>query len=106
MTQQRNGLSRREFFAGAATAAAAAVIPSAKVFAEKTENKILQVWSCGGLAEAFMPANERYSEMTGIEVAYTGAFAAGIMRASMKTDQGLPTTSSVLKRHWSVLIEP
>lgn len=38
----------------------------------------LQVWSCGGLAEAFIPANKRYREKTGIEIAYTGAFAAAL----------------------------
>lgn len=38
----------------------------------------LQVWSCGGLAEAFIPANEAYEKRTGIKVVYTGAFAAAL----------------------------
>ena len=38
----------------------------------------LQVWSCGGLAEAFISANELFEKKTGIAVAYTGAFAAAL----------------------------
>ena len=38
----------------------------------------LRVWSCGGLAEAFMPANANYEKKTGTQVAYTGAFAAAL----------------------------
>jgi len=78
MTQHQKGLSRRAFLTGAATAAAAAIIPTAASVAGKADNNILQVWSCGGLAEAFMPANERYREKTGIKIAYTGAFAAAL----------------------------
>ncbi len=39
---------------------------------------VLQVWSCGGLAEAMMPINERFQSATGTRVAYTGAFAAAL----------------------------
>lgn len=38
----------------------------------------LQVWACGGLAEAFIPANKHYREKTGIDIAFTGAFAAAL----------------------------
>ncbi len=40
--------------------------------------KSLAVWSCGGLAEAFIPANKEYEEMTGCKINYTGAFAAAL----------------------------
>lgn len=39
---------------------------------------MLQVWSCGGLAEAFIPAHQLYEEKTGVKIAYTGAFAAAL----------------------------
>jgi molybdate transport system substrate-binding protein len=38
----------------------------------------LQVWSCGGLAEAFIPANKVYEEISGCRIDYSGAFAAAL----------------------------
>ena len=38
----------------------------------------LQVWSCGGLAEALIPANKLYEKMAGCSIAYMGAFAAAL----------------------------
>lgn len=38
----------------------------------------LQVWSCGGLAEAFVPANREFERLSGCTIAYTGAFAAAL----------------------------
>lgn len=38
----------------------------------------LQVWSCGGLAEGFQPANRHFEELTGGKISYTGAFAAAL----------------------------
>ncbi len=46
--------------------------------AAKFSRDQLQVWSCGGLAEAFMPANALYQKNTGVNVSYTGAFAAAL----------------------------
>jgi len=71
-------LSRRAFLTTAVGVTIGAALPSVLPAAEKTDQNILQVWSCGGLAEAFIPANKRYKEKTGIEVAYTGAFAAAL----------------------------
>lgn len=45
---------------------------------DRLNGKILQVWSCGGLAEAMNPANELYEEKTGVRISYTGAFAAAL----------------------------
>jgi len=72
-------LNRRAFLATAAGAATGTAIPgalpaSSKQFSQST----LQVWSCGGLAEAFIPANQKYKAKTGIEIAYTGAFASAL----------------------------
>lgn len=75
---KENRLSRRAFLTTAATAAVATAIPSVLSAKETFKQTTLQVWSCGGLAEAFMPANVRFKEKTGVEIAYTGAFAAAL----------------------------
>ncbi len=71
-------INRRAFLTTAAGAATAAALPSALSATEKFSRNTLRVWSCGGLAEAFMPANQRFREKTGVEIAYTGAFAAAL----------------------------
>jgi molybdate transport system substrate-binding protein len=71
-------LSRRAFLTTAAGAAIGASIPANLKAIESFSQTTLQVWSCGGLAEAFIPANRRFKEKTGIEIAYTGAFAAAL----------------------------
>lgn len=75
----QKGVNRRTFLKQSATAVAAAALvsPGAEAKASFSQNS-LQVWSCGGLAEAFIPANKQYFEKTGIEIAYTGAFAAAL----------------------------
>lgn len=75
-------LGRRAFLA------TAAALPSVMSAGPKFSQKTLQVWACGGLAEAFIPANERFREKTGIEIAFTGAFAAALG----KSLQGSATT--------------
>ena len=40
--------------------------------------EVLQVWSCGGLAEAILPANADFEAQKGVKVVYTGAFAAAL----------------------------
>ena len=74
----KSTLNRRMFLRTAAGFAAGAAIASTASAAEKTVQNMLQVWSCGGLAEAFIPANQCYEEKTGIKIAYTGAFAAAL----------------------------
>ena len=76
--QKENHLSRRAFLTTAASAAMATAIPAALSAKENFKQNTLQVWSCGGLAEAFIPANKRFKEKTGVEIAYTGAFAAAL----------------------------
>lgn len=69
---------RRAFIAKVATAATAVVLPSAAAAEKSLETHLLNVWSCGGLAEAFIPANRKFKAETGVEIAYTGAFAAAL----------------------------
>lgn len=71
-------LSRRSFVTAATGAAIGAVLPSGVSAGKRFNQRNLQVWSCGGLAEAFIPANKKFKENTGVEIAYTGAFAAAL----------------------------
>jgi molybdate transport system substrate-binding protein len=70
--------TRRTFLKSAVATIVGATLPIAPSRAGAFSQANLQVWSCGGLAEAFMPANEVYEKRTGIKVAYTGAFAAAL----------------------------
>jgi len=74
----KDKLSRRSFISAAAGAALGAVLPSGLSANENFTQKTLQVWSCGGLAEAFIPANGIFKEKTGVDISYTGAFAAAL----------------------------
>jgi molybdate transport system substrate-binding protein len=71
-------LNRRAFLTTAAGAAAAATMPAALSATPSFRQNTLQVWACGGLAEAFIPANRQFKEKTGIDIAFTGAFAAAL----------------------------
>jgi molybdate transport system substrate-binding protein len=71
-------MNRRSFLATAAGAAAGATVPTALSAAPSFRQNTLQVWACGGLAEAFIPANGQYKAKTGIDIAFTGAFAAAL----------------------------
>ena len=73
------GLSRRQFLKSSAGAAMGTAVFSGRAGANSAfDQNNLQVWSCGGLAEAFIPANQRFKEISDIDVAYTGAFAAAL----------------------------
>lgn len=76
--KQDNCISRRGFLGGFAAAAGTALVSSKALAADKFQRSRMQVWSCGGLAEAFIPANEKYRQETGIQIDYTGAFAAAL----------------------------
>jgi molybdate transport system substrate-binding protein len=72
-------IQRRTFLKSLAAAAVSTVIPaSAATSAATYKAGSLQVWSCGGLCEAFEGANERFREKSGIQIDYTGAFAAAL----------------------------
>ena len=70
--------SRRGFLKGAL--AAAAIAGPEAMLAGYTPFKpdSLQVWSCGGLSEAFNELNAVYESKTGHNIQYTGAFAGAL----------------------------
>lgn len=73
------GIGRRNFLKTATAAALTAVLtPAHTVNAQPFSTNSLQVWSCGGLAEAFNEANAAFTKKTGVSVSYTGAFAAAL----------------------------
>lgn len=78
MDDSNRNLGRRQFIKGAAIAALGTAAGAVPVKAQPSDVGHLQVWSCGGLAEAFMPANQAYEGKTGVKIAYTGAFAAAL----------------------------
>ena len=78
--------SRRDFLRGSALAGAAGLATAMgglPAHAGEFTGKALQVWSCGGLAEAMMPAHEEYERLRGVKVVYTGAFAAALGKSLM-----------------------
>lgn len=81
-------LNRRQFLAVAGSAAGVAA-PAALSATPAFQQNSLQVWACGGLAEAFLPANRQYKTKTGVDIAFTGAFAAALGKSllgSAKTE--------------------
>ena len=72
------GTDRRGFLKLLATGAAAAAAVAPTVVMAAPEPKILQVWSCGGLAEAMCPAHAAFRAASGVTVNYTGAFAGAL----------------------------
>jgi molybdate transport system substrate-binding protein len=93
MTEKLKDISRRNFIKTSGVAAASGFLAPSRVLAQKTEPKILQVWSCGGLAEAFLPASREFKQKTGVSISYTGAFAAALGKSllgSSKTEVFAP----------------
>ncbi|MFZ5584544.1 MAG: substrate-binding domain-containing protein [Thermodesulfobacteriota bacterium] len=78
MADHDRNLPRRTFLKTAAAAALGVAAGGRPARAARFSRDTLQVWSCGGLAEAFMPANQIYEERTGVRIAYSGAFAAAL----------------------------
>ena len=90
MRDEKKPSSRRDFLkmalAGLAGAGAMWIFPKSAAGAEKKaghEGKVLQVWSCGGLAEGMMPAHAAYEDSRGLTISYTGAFAAVLGQSLM-----------------------
>ena len=79
--------SRRAFLGAAVAGLAGAASAGTAQAAQPNEARFVQVWSCGGLAEAMEPAHVRFTEKTGIKVVYTGAFA-GALGKSLLTGSG------------------
>ncbi|MFP5260078.1 MAG: substrate-binding domain-containing protein, partial [Acidobacteriota bacterium] len=75
--EKGSGLGRRQFLKMAALSAGGALCAATPARAQAA-GEVLQVWSCGGLAEAMLPANADFEAACGARVVYTGAFAAAL----------------------------
>ncbi len=96
-----DGMNRRAFFKKSGLAAGAALATCTPAFGNTFQNEALQVWSCGGLAEAFIPANKRFEELTGSSIAYTGAFAGALgksLLANARTEIFAPRVLGLAKK--------
>ena len=78
MEEKTSGMERRTFLKTAVASTVAAALTPGLVHAQQFKTDALQVWSCGGLSEAFGVANRAYEKKTGVKIAYTGAFAAAL----------------------------
>jgi len=79
MASEGGSHCRRNFLKTVAgTALAGLAMPLGQALGAGYSQNILQVWSCGGLAEAMIPVNELFKSRTGVSVSYTGAFAAAL----------------------------
>ncbi len=83
----KTGLTRRGFLAGGAATAGLALLPGVAKGAGPFAGGDLQVWSCGGLAEAFIPANTAYEAQSGARISYTGAFAGALGKSLLGSAQ-------------------
>lgn len=73
-----SSMDRRMFLKAAAASAFAVTMVPEKLLSRQFQADSLQVWSCGGLSEAFNIANKLYEEKVGVKITYTGAFAAAL----------------------------
>lgn len=87
MSEKPEGPSRRAFIKTATLSLVGAGLPLNLVEARSFAVNHLQVWSCGGLAEAMMPANQVYEQKTGVKINYTGAFAAALGKSLLCSAQ-------------------
>ena len=100
MKEKLKNISRRNFLKASGATATGLLIPS-NALAQKSGVGTLQVWSCGGLAEAFIPADKEFEKMTGVRISYTGAFAAALGKSllgSAKTEVFAPRVITLSKR--------
>ncbi len=84
MSSKLKPITRRSFIKASGLALTGTLAASATASAGNRSQKSLQVWSCGGLAEAFIPANEAYEKENGCAIGYTGAFAAALGKSLMQ----------------------
>lgn len=81
--QQETQKGRRGFLKGLAAGAALLGASAATQARAERFTGDMQVWSCGGLAEAMMPANTQYGDETGVKIYYTGARAGALGKSLM-----------------------
>ena len=98
--------SRRDFLkatgAVVATSLLAPAIAKANLIdSKKFSDKSLDVWSCGGLAEAFIPAIKEFEAQSGAKINYTGAFAGALGKSllgSAETEVFAPRVLGLAKK--------
>lgn len=78
MENKKDGVKRRTFLKTGMASIVAAALPTGMLFAGRFKSDSLQVWSCGGLSDAFTEANSLYEQRNGIQINYTGAFAGAL----------------------------
>lgn len=88
MTKNDPDISRRLFIKATGISAASVLLDATHTPAADPEPNMLQLWSCGGLAEAFIPANQAFESMhRNVKIAYTGAFAAALGKSLLGNAQ-------------------
>ncbi|WP_319776790.1 substrate-binding domain-containing protein [Maridesulfovibrio sp.] len=97
MQDKNGGINRRTFLKGSAALATLAVPGAAGASSKEDGVRSLEVWSCGGLAEAFIPANEAWEKQNGVPIAYTGAFAGALGKSLLGSAQTEVFAPRVLK---------
>ena len=99
---KKNGLSRRKFLKTGGLALGASLTAASPGFSQPRTLESLQVWSCGGLAEAFEPANHEFEQLTQASISYTGAFAGALgkslLTGSAKTEVFAPRVLELAKK--------
>lgn len=75
--------SRRIFLKTLSAAALAATIPANIARSEQVQKEMLQVWSCGGLADGLIRSNNYYQEISDVKISYTGAFAGALVKSAL-----------------------
>jgi len=101
MNQDNKCVNRRKFIKAAGVVLTGSMLAPSLALGNRFQGEYLQVWSCGGLAEAMIPANKLYEKMTGCTVAYTGAFAASLGKSLLgnaKTEVFAPRVFDLAKK--------
>ena len=101
MNQDNKCVNRRKFIKAAGVVLTGSILSPSLALGNRFQGECLQVWSCGGLAEAMIPANKLYEKMTGCTVAYTGAFAASLGKSLLgnaKTEVFAPRVLDLAKK--------
>jgi molybdate transport system substrate-binding protein len=101
MNEDTTCTGRRKFIKAAGVFLTGSLLSPHLSFGKTFRGEQLQVWSCGGLAEAMIPANKLYEQMTGCTIAYTGAFAAALGKSLLgnaKTEVFVPRVLDLAKK--------
>jgi len=101
MNQDNKCVNRRKFIKAAGVVLTGSILSPSLALGNRFQGECLQVWSCGGLAEAMIPANKLYEKMTGCTVAYTGAFATSLGKSLLgnaKTEVFAPRVLDLAKK--------